>query len=373
MFAPGARHGQLSPHSLLPFVLITLGALVFLAGWLALLTGVTVTGSLSRDGSSVPSPLRSAAYLVPEAGEDVIYVRGTGDGDLPRAVASFPRVLSLGARGVGSPAGDRLAVLHIAGGPGQPAHLSFVTLPGGEVQDVEGQFDYLSGLAWSPSGARVAAVRTQADARPTGRKLEVIEVDTTEGTSRTVATFENADQAVPVGYSPDGLKLFVAVIDQSGSSLWEASSRGAERVAMLSDGPTRDWSLSPDASRLAFIDRMGVGERKYVARILALRTGRIDDAPLTGDQIGTAWRPDSRLVDFGGPGGSAWFGRPRENEGYVIPQLWSPDGSLLAATVYIPEPGTGQVSEHIEIMSEEFRLPLSLEPGARFLGFVRDQ
>lgn len=375
MFAPGARNGHLSPQSIAPFVLVVLGVLLLVAAWLALVTGVTVTGSLSGGHTSVvPSPLSSVAYLVPEADADVIYIRGTGSNDIPHEVVSFPRVLSLKARGLGSPNGDRLAVLHLADGPGKPARLSLVSLPGGDVTTIGGEFDYLSGLAWSPSGARIAAARTEPGAQMTGHILHMVEIDTATAAARDVATFENAQQAVPVGYSPDGQRLYIAVIDQSGSTLWMTSAQGAERVAVMSDGPTRDWSLSPDGQRVAFIDRMGVGERRFVARVLFIQTRKVQAAPLEGDQLGTAWRPDSHLVDFGGPGGSLWFGAPKAGEEYVIPQQWSPDASLLAATVYVPrQDGGGEPSEYVEILSEGSRLRLTDVPGARFLGFVREQ
>lgn len=374
MFAPGARHGPVPFHPRPSVLLIALGLLVFAGCMVVLATRVPVTGSWSgATATSNAGRFHTAAYIAPAGPDDVLYLREARPGSLPRVVTAFPRPLSLRARGLASPLGDRVAVLHLSSAAALPAALTIVTLPQGATLAVPGGFDYLSGIAWSPSGLRVAVVRTSQDASGARQRITVIEVDSVTGATTEGARFDGAHQAVPVGYSPDGRQLYVAVIDQSGSTLWVTQGARAERVASLSAGPTRDWSLSPDAVHLAFVDRLGVGERRFAARVLSIPDRTLADPHLEGDQVGAAWRPGSHYVDFGGPGGSVRLTDPAGGEDYVIPLRWSPDGSLMAVTIYgLPRDNASEPSEFAEIVTEDWRLRLSEEPGARFLGFVRD-
>ncbi|MEP7217104.1 MAG: hypothetical protein ABI782_12690, partial [Anaerolineaceae bacterium] len=193
------------------------------------------------------------------------------------------------------------------------------------------------------------------------------------GTNQVLTRFENALDVVPVGYSLDGGRLFVVVVDQSGSTLWAERDGRTQRVATLGPGRTRDWSLSPDGARLAYIEAVGAGERAYVGRTRIIATGAVTSAVATANQFGVAWLPGSQVPDFGGPGGSLRLSEDPSGSAYVVPQRWSPDGSTLVGIVYSSaNDRAGAVAPSIEFVTPTSRTRLSEEPGASFLGWVRD-
>lgn len=63
-----------------------------------------------------------------------------------------------------------------------------------------------------------------------------------------------------------------------------------------------------------------------------------------------------------------------EQEAYVVPVRWSPDGTVLAARVFSPGDREGRtgVSETLEITTAESRLFLTDRAGAWAFGFVID-
>lgn len=368
MFAPGARHRSHAPP-LTPFLLglgAVLGTIVL---WAAL---AAIPASDERSYPALPavnaSAFRTVAYSVPRDGFDAVMLRTT-HGGAPRQVAAFPYVFNLHARGAASPLGDRLALLHVGSPSLAGARLSVVALPSGDTLDVDGVFDFQSPVVWAPTGDRIALAAHPDE----GAQSVVREVHPLTGASAEVARFDGALQAVPVGYSLDGSRLFVVVVDQSGSSLWVQHGGRVDRLVTFSPGLTRDWSLSPDGARLAFVDRLGVGGRTYAGRTLVIAAGTITDMAAGGDQLGAAWRPGSDLPDFGGPGGNLQLTGSGGAAGYVFPLRWSPDGSQLVAAIYSAgREGVGEPSETIEIVSPGRREALAPEAGARFFGWVRD-
>jgi Tol biopolymer transport system component len=249
--------------------------------------------------------------------------------------------------------------------------MTLVSLATRERREIEGRFDYLSPLSWSPDGKRVVAVRyTQPDAsgRVTGT---ILEVNTVTGAVVETASFENVFQAAPAGYSADGERMFVVVVDQAGSALWVERAGTLQRLAVMSPGRTRDWKLSPDGARLAYVDILGAGERGYAGRTMLTATGAITRSPATRDELGVAWRPNSEVPVFGGPGGGVRLSLAQDGPAYVVPVQWSPDGTTLAATVYTAADGrVSTFDESLELVTPDQRVLLSERPGARFFGWA---
>ncbi len=365
MYAPRVRTGlHLSP-SVSPFLFAASAVLVTIAAWAVFAARTT---SNESDYTIVgPSSVRSLAYSVPGFDSDTIYVRPMNGGEA-REVRSFRYAYNLRLTGMVSPSADRIAVLHVDNTAAR-ARLAIVSLPGGETVEANGEFDYLSPLTWSPDSGAVAAVLT-SDTSVGG--ATVFEIDAASGTVASVARFEPGARAAPVGYSADGRRLFIVVVDQGGSSLWTRSGDSVTRLSYFSPGPTRAWSLSPDGSRLAFIDRIGVGEQSNAGRTLTIATGQVTEAAAQDGQLGAVWRPGSGVADFGGPGGTLRLTDPVPGQ-YVVPLAFSPDGTELVAEVYSPrrdDPATLDVS--LEVLSATSRSRLTELDGARFLGYVRD-
>ena len=321
-----------------------------------------------------PESVRSVAYIVPGRERDWLYVRSV-DGGGARMVDSFPTVsfANLHARGAASPSGDRVAVLSVPD-PARPlAVMTLIDLNGGGrlVQGVA--FDYLSALAWSPDGQFVAGVNSQPAADGLGSDADLTVVEGATGEPTLAAHFDNVFQVAPVGYSLDQERLFVVTIDQSGSALWAVRGGKSQKVAMLSTGRTRDWSLSPDGSRLAFADIVAAGERSYAGRTMLIATGAVTGSSATGNEWGPAWMPGSQVPVFGGPGGGVRLTSPPPEGAYVVPASWSPDGTMLVATIYSASSDrSAQPEESVELVTSTSRARLAEEPGVRFLGWVRN-
>jgi hypothetical protein len=383
VFVPGVRQGFHVPRHLPPFLFGILAITVTLFAWAAI-----APGHLSNEAQFAPvvpstaSSIHSVAYVVPGAfgsRPDRIYTR-RADAAITGAehyVTSFDVPFSnLHALGSAAPTGDRLAVLHTDGGTNY-AELSLVPLISGEQIDISGEFDYLSRIAWSQDGQRLALTHT-TPANDAGRSAaDVIELNAVTGQAATLAHFEGVFSVAPVGYSLDGKRAFIVVVDQSGSTLWTVQNGKAEKTAPLSPGRTRDWSLSPDGSRLAYVDVLGAAARSYAGRTLLIATGEITDMNALGNQLGPAWAPGSQIPQFGGPGGSVQL-NPAPPEGtYVVPASWSPDGKTLVATIYSASSDPAESpKESVELFSyqpdSQEHVQLAGDEHARFLGWVVD-
>lgn len=369
MLVPGVRHGFHVPRSLVPLFLGMFAVVATIAAWAVFAPRQTGNDVAVPVASPLPS-VRSIAYSLPgPAGVDHLFVRKVTPGAEPELIASFPHFPGFHARGSAAPFGDRIAVLSVTSGTF--ASLSIVNVETREVSAVTGSFDYLSALAWSPDGLRVAALQTAGDTSE--RVARVFEIDVVAGTNRAVAEFRNPFSVAPVGYSVDGERLFIVVVDETGSHLWERRNGEVRRLAELSPGRTRDWALSPGGSRLAFIDVLGAGSRTYVGRTLTIATGAISTQPAEKDQFGVAWEPGSPVPVFGGPGGALALEEPGPDGGYIVPLSWSPAGDTWVARVIIPSTDrTVRPSEVIELQTRSTREQIAVETGAAFFGFVRD-
>ncbi|MEP6871287.1 MAG: hypothetical protein ABI939_05495, partial [Anaerolineaceae bacterium] len=335
MLVPPVRgHGFFLPSALEPVLMGAFAIAATLLAW-----AFFDASSISNDNSFAALPLvnaaeiHSVAYFAPAEGNDVLYVRQLEEPAPGRPVDTFRSTFSLHARGTASPLGDAVAVLSVSPSFSPYASLSLIRLPDGSFRDLGGPLDYLSPLAWSADGSHLATRRSTLPDESGRVSVEVIEFAIAMGTNQVVARFENALDAAPVGYSLDGNRLFVVVLDQSGSTLWAERDGRTQRVATLSPGRTRDWSLSPDGSRLAYIEAVGAGERAYAGRVLIIATGAITSTVVTGNQFGAAWFPGSQAPVFGGPGGSLRLSEAPNDNAYVVPQRWSPDGSTLVGAV----------------------------------------
>lgn len=368
MLVPGVRHGLHIPRSLVPAFLAMLAVVAGVVAWAVVSSRNTGTEIASTQVAPAAA-VRSIAYTVPADGADLLMVRKALPEATPETVASIPHFPGLHARGAASPLGDRVAILSVTSGV--YASLSVVNLLARETAVLPGSFDYLSALAWAPDATRLAAVQTSTDEG--ARVARVLEVDLVAGEPRVVAEFRNAFTVAPVGYSVDGSRLFMVVVDETGSHLWERRAGQVNRLAELSPGRTRDWALSPGGSRLAFIDVLGAGSRTYVGRTLTIATGGITTQPARADQFGAAWAPGSPVPVFGGPGGALALEDPGAGGAYVVPLDWAPAGDMWVSTVVVPGADrTVRAEQFLELQTMQTRERIADEPGATFLGWVRD-
>jgi WD40-like Beta Propeller Repeat len=388
LFVPGVRQGLHVPHHLPPFLLGATVIAATLVAWAAIAPGHISNESQYIPARSVPSAsIHSIAYTVFEGTQDKLLVRRANADTTTgaRQVTSFPVFGGLHAQGAASPMGDRIAVLWGAGQGSVYVRMALVSVsddnPAGRRVEVPVDFDYLSTLSWSPDGARLAATRSTSGTDANHGHADVIEVDAATARIAVVASFDNVFSVKPVGYSLDGERLFIVAIDQTGTTLWTERGGKLQKGPALSTGNTTDWSLSPDGSRLAFVEIQGAGigahGQRYAGKTLLIATGAISEISDTGNQRGPAWEPGSQIPVFGGPNGSVQLEAGAADGSFVIPAGWSPDGSTLVAKIYTAASDpSDSPTESIWLITGEHRVALedSLEApdGARFLGWVLD-
>lgn len=373
MYAPAAGNRPHLPRSLSSVLLGVFTISATLVAW-AVLTSRSTTNEI--DGPLFPAGfeperIRSVAYAVPGDGFDRIYIRPIDGGD-PALIASFSSAFGLRARGFSSPIGDQLAVVSVPD-TGVDAKLTMVDVATGGTIKASEPVDYLTRVAWSRESDALLAV---SYGRPDDSGLvnaSVLEVQAETGEATEIAAFERALDVVPVGYSLNG-NPYIVVVRQSGSTLWAVRGGEAEEVAPLSAGRTRDWQLSPDGARLAFVEVLGGGDRSYAGRIMLTANGHITSLPSGSDYLGVAWRPGTESAVFGGPGGTLTVTGAGEGA-YAVPFAWSPDGTTLAVSIYSRDPETGQLTQSVELVlpgEDGTRVNVADVPGAWFFGWVRN-
>jgi hypothetical protein len=165
----------------------------------------------------------------------------------------------------------------------------------------------------------------------------------------------------PVGFSPDGATFYYVQLSANGTDLGRvaASREPPLPVAHLSDDFARDWHLSPDGARLAYLAPRDTGDRvSYSATVLdlggdsaapVLRAASAAAAPGDADEFNPIWNPNGRDLTVGrltsGSAGApalqmaaAGVGAERSlaapPRGFDVPLAWSADGGYLAVRFF---------------------------------------
>lgn len=363
MYVPRASQGFHLPRFNIPLI-PPLAVVIVVIAWAVL--SVSPIGHEPAGVQPTATNVHSVAYFDHADGRDILMVRRAVSGAAPLPIVSFSRFLNFRARGGASPSGDTVAVLSVGERATSAAALTLVDLRSGEARVVPGGFGYLSPLAWSPDGERLGVLGHSASQ---GAPV-LVEVDVTSASIVSASRFDSAIDLAPVGFTAASRRMLTVVVDPGGSSLWSVQAGDAVRIAELSPGLTRDWVLSPDGARLAFVERVGVGGRRYFGRVLMLASGTVQRAPGEEGLLGAAWQPGVAAPGFGGPGGSLRLAH-QPSDGYLVPRAWSPDGHTLVAAVF-SSAAAGEEPVIQLINTDGWRMPLGNE-NATFVGWVQDR
>ncbi len=331
------------------------------ARWLSLLlllgaitVGLRLVIGLPGQASSQPPPSAGLRALLQTAGPLIVYSEfgeesdtlWAADPDNPAERTGIARVRH--ARGYGispslSPDGARIAYTVLPAQTAQPdaapsAELWVLDTKTGDAARLAEGVDLVSTPVWSAEADALVVRRSGAG--------ELLRIDLS-GEASAIASLDAGLYAI--GFSPDGASLYYAALSPSGTDLFRAAaaaSSAPERVAHLSDGVARDWHLSPDGTRLAYLAQDA--EVGFVAQVLDLATGRTEaplavagaaqfnpvwetSGALTVGSLGTGGAPLRLSVDGGPQAASARLPAPPGGApGFDVPLAWSPDGAHLA-------------------------------------------
>ena len=246
-------------------LLIVLPVVGLLLGLFVPRAGTTIefgSGSLFESSSGEISPV----FLASEYHDTytTLWLANAHDPDKRSRLADIPHAPGWDIEASVNPIQPAVAVLAIPPGGWDPAsHASLLVISQDGVRHLATNLELRGGLLWSDDGRHLVAQRAGI----------VLVLDASSGT--VVADWKptRTHSAHPVAMTND--TLWVATLQSSGTAiaevqLTESGPVTVERVK-LSDGVTRDWTLSPDGSRLAFTEQRGLDLRVRVVSVARRR------------------------------------------------------------------------------------------------------
>jgi hypothetical protein len=204
-----------------------------------------------------------------------------------------------------SPDGERFAYTALpegmaSPGPDSPAELWLASIDSSAgdtaaaplllAEDV----DLLVPPLWTPDGESVVYRRSEAGAH-------TLATGPITGGEERIVAYSDTEALFPVGFLSGGATLLVIALNEDeGSHLYQVSmASGVEKdLATLSPGLTRDWALSPDGTRLAYLE-IAVDNAVVASRVLVLDIGSGEIVPMTSaDEVafGPVWSDAGQLA-----------------------------------------------------------------------------
>ncbi|MSQ61026.1 MAG: hypothetical protein EXR43_00325 [Dehalococcoidia bacterium] len=359
---------------------------------LALIVASAGVGFLRR-GESAPS-IRAATvpqliYAAFQEDADILHLAPLDAPGRSSVFATIKHAQGWGIIGALSPDGRWLAyaVLPVgARNPQKEAEAHLLSLTGDGDRRVAQGVDLQVAPVWSADSARVAFGQGVAPEGASGT-FTVLIARTEGGDARAFGAVTAALAARPVAFSRAGDAIYLAVTTAEGTRLDALTALGQSTIAPLSTNIARDFALSPDGLRLAYVE-VPPGALPQV-RVLSL-TGDLraseavaaSSAPV-GPTLGPAWTPQGQLTfSVGVPGGQTLALRSGDlraaaadslasapANGFDIPLAWSPDGTGLAARAITGDLGAVQGARLAILARGNTRLVFG-NADSKFLGWV---
>lgn len=334
---------------LVPIRRRSLGGAAMIAALAAVTTALVLVngdgGARGIEAASVPQVVLAQF----DENTDTIAVAPLDDPAATREVTAIRHAPGWGIIGAVSPDGRWLAYTVLPRGARYPqtqAEAHILSLTSGDDRRVADGVDLQAAPVWSRASDRAAFLRGAAPENQLG-SFTVL-VATPGGSATEGGIIDGALAAHPVGFSPAGDAVYVAVIEPSGARLDALAGNGRSALARLSDGLARDFALSPDGRKLAYVDTAPSAGAPLRVRVIDLAGGLSASAVAPAapgvPTLGPAWTPDGELTFAvarpGGaalraasaaPGGVYATAAAGRADGFYEPLAWSPDGVSLAA------------------------------------------
>ena len=289
---------------------------------------------------------------------DTLWVAPADKPSRRQVVAVVPHAANYGIYATLSPDGRYIAYTALSPGlrdasNNSPAEVWLMGADGSYPRLVASDADLLIAPVWAPDSASLVFRRSQSreNAAGTFELVRVSLADSGRGAGPVESTLVTAEAGLfPVGFSPDGERLYYTQVSAAGTELSQVAAGGGvpSLLAHLGDDFTRDWHLSPDGTRLAFL----APEQSQAGTVLRAMVMQLNGAFQPRPALPAADRPAQDFNPIWHPGdGDLTVGRltlgdvkapalrvdasqvePLEapSQGFDVPVAWSPDGSTLA-------------------------------------------
>ena len=302
----------------------------------------------------------SAGVLVSEFGieADTLWTAPADKPSQRQVVAVVPHAAHYGIYASLSPDGRFVAYTALSTGlkdasSDSPAEVWVMGADGSYPRLLAGDADLLIAPVWAPDSTSLVFRRSSSTENAAGT-FELVRVslaggvETAQGAGESVLV--SAEAALfPVGFSPDGKGLYYTQLSAGGTDLGQVAAGGSPSlVAHLGDDFTRDWHLSPDGGRLAFLAPQQ-SQAGTVLRAMVMEFGGdvqlrpvLPAADGPTQEFNPIWHPADGDLTLGrltlgersapamrvSASGSRRLDGP--SQGFDVPLAWSPDGETLA-------------------------------------------
>jgi Tol biopolymer transport system component len=363
----------------------------------------TPESTITQEPTPLPAPTPTASaepqafsFVYREFGQtaDTIWRVDPADAGRQEKLATIGHAVGLETFISLSPQGDTIAYTALPEGARDErtgAQAWVLNLDGGRPRLLAQGVNLLTRPLWSPDG-RFVYVR-----RNLSGSIAILQIDLGNGQESAVLQHPvaEANELIPIAFAPDGVTLYYVQIGggaQTGVFLGavDVASREGGVLMRLSDQAARDFALSPDGRRLAFINQALL--RAFVADIQAGTVAPLSASGLGSEaQLGPVWHPSGDMVSVGQlsvsgqpspeensgamaniplTGGQPSFLAPPD-KGFDVPLSWAPGGSFLAARSFqgnsLSNPGSSRL---VLVSLDGQRVPVAEGSGAEPVGWV---
>lgn len=295
-------------------------------------------------GSAANSLANAPRFVYREFGinADTLWLASAADPSVRTQIATVPHAPEWGIFASLSPDGRWVAYTAISPQAGTvtaatPAELWIISSDGKNRRQLATGVDLRVTPVWSPDSRQVIVRRSTITTDGTPRyELLAFSLD---GQARSTHTQTGA-AVLPVGFAGTSDTLYFVQLTSKGTELLRTSANGVQVTAHLADDLTRDWRLSPDGSRIAFLTPdLAAGRLQFKARISRVDGTPLAEVPETG-HFSPVWHPQGQAVTVGNISGTAVTVsldtadvRPvagNGGRGLDLPVAWSADAAFLA-------------------------------------------
>ena len=243
--------------------------------------------------------------------------------------------------------------------PDHEARLQFLDIESRKTQSVAEGVDLRSTLVWAPDGGTVTFQRFA------GSQQQLWSQPASDAAASELEAVGQGERVIPLAFNQITSQRMEARFNAQGVDLQKARTGDSpEQIQHLSDGPARDFAVSPNGTRLAYL-AVNDGDGPSISRAYVADIGKPALAALPsewGEAIGVAWDAKGGLT-VGSAGSQAALRMETgqalpspATRGFVQPLSWSPSGNYLAVRVFTGDSASQPGSARDELLTQKGRL-----------------